>query len=178
MQLAQFLDRKHVILDLQSQERLACLEEILDLIATDGYLRNKVKALEELVEREQLATTGIGGGMAIPHVFSDEARRPLLIMARSQEGVAFESLDGKPAHLIFVAMAPRKDKDLFINILYHLVRFLKVQENFDELMEAKDVAEALAVIAKAKDNLLSEKLKRLVKDEVQPYRVPGTGISG
>jgi mannitol/fructose-specific phosphotransferase system IIA component (Ntr-type) len=91
--------------------------------------------------------------------------------------VAFESLDGKPVHLIFVAMAPRQDKDLFINILYHLVRFLKVQENFDDLMAAQDVPGALEVIARAKDNLLSEKLKRLVKDEVYPHRVPGTGIS-
>jgi len=178
MQLAQFLDQEHVILDIQSQERFACLQEILERIATDGHLRNKVKALDELVEREQLATTAIGGGMAIPHVFTDEARRPLLIMARSQEGVSFESLDGKPVNLIFVALAPRKDKDLFINILYHLVRFLKVQENFNDLMEAKDTPGVLAVIARAKDNLLSEKLKRLVKDEVYPYRVPGTGVSG
>jgi mannitol/fructose-specific phosphotransferase system IIA component (Ntr-type) len=177
MQLAQFLDQEHVILDIQSQERFACLEEILEGVATDGYLRNKVKALDELLEREQLATTAVGGGMAIPHVFSDEARRPLLIMARSQEGVAFESLDGKPVHLICVALAPRKDKDLFINILYHLVRFLKVQENFNELMEAKDTPGVLAVIAKAKDNLLSDKLKRLVKDEMYPHRLPGTGIS-
>lgn len=178
MQLAQFLDQEHVILDIESQERFASLEEVLERVSTDGYLRNKVKALDELLEREQLASTAIGGGMAIPHVFSDEARRPLLIMARSQEGVSFESLDGKPVHLIFAALAPRKDKDLFINILYHLVRFLKVQENFDALMQADDVAGVLAVIARAKDNLLSEKLKRLVKDEVYQYRVPGEGVSG
>ncbi len=177
MQLAQFMDQEHVILDIQSTERFACLGEILEQVATDGYLRNKVQALDELLEREQLATTAVGGGMAIPHVFTDEARRPLLIMARSKQGVSFESLDGKPVHLIFVALAPRKDKDLFINILYHLVRFLKVQENFSDLVEAEDIPGVLAVIARAKDNLLSDKLKRLVKDEVYPYRLPGTGIS-
>ena len=110
-------------------------------------------------------------------MFTDEARRPLMIMARSKEGIAFESLDGKAVNVIFVAMAPRKDKDLFINILYHLVRFLKVKENFQDIMEAKDIDAVLEVIARAKDNLLSEKLKRLVKDEVYPYQVPGTGIS-
>ena len=178
MQLGQFLDKKHVILDIQKLERFDCLEEVLERVATDGYLRNKMKALDELIEREQLASTAIGGGMAIPHVFTEEARRPLMIMARSKEGVAFESLDGKPVHVIFVAMAPRKDKDLFINILYHLVRFLKVKENFQDIMEAKDIDGVLKVIARAKDNLLSEKLKRLVKDEVHPYRVPGTGVSG
>ena len=177
MQLGQFLDKKHVILDIQSPEKFGCLEEILEGVATDGYLRNKVKALDELIEREQLATTAIGGGMAIPHVFTDEARRPLLIMARSLEGVAFESLDGKSVNVIFVALAPRKDKEIFINILYHLVRFLKVKENFQDILEAKDVDAVLEVIARAKDNLLSEKLKRLVKEEVYPYGVPGTGIS-
>ena len=177
MRLAQFLNQEHVILDIQGRERYECLEEILERIATDGYLRNKVKALDELVEREQLASTGIGGGMAIPHVFTDEARRPLLIMARSKEGVEFESLDGRPVHLIFVALAPSKDKDLFINILYHLVSFLKVQENFDDLLAAKDIAGVSEVIARAKDSLLSEKLKRLVKDDVYPHRVPGTGVS-
>jgi mannitol/fructose-specific phosphotransferase system IIA component (Ntr-type) len=172
MQLAQFLNQEHVILDIQNKERFACLKEILEGVATDGWLRNKVKAFEELVEREQLASTAIGDGIAIPHVFTDEARRPLLVMARSKEGVSFESLDGAPVHLIFVAMGPRKDKDLFINILYHLVRFLKVRENFEALMQGQDISEVLAVIARAKDNLLSEKLKTLMKDEVQPYRVP------
>jgi mannitol/fructose-specific phosphotransferase system IIA component (Ntr-type) len=172
MQLAQFLDREHVIVNLHSDERFACLEEILDRVSTDGYLRNKVKALDELVEREQLASTGIGGGIAIPHVFTDETRRPLLIMARSRKGVAFEALDSKPVHLIFVAMASRKDKDLFLNILYYLVRFLKVRENFDALMEAEDVSDVLEVMARAKDNLLAEELKRLVEDEGHPRRVP------
>ena len=177
MQLGQFLDKKQVILDIQSQERFDCLAEILERVATDGYLRTKMKALDEFSERERLATTPIGVGMAIPHLFADEARRPLMIMARSKEGVACESLEGKPVNVIFVAMAPRKDKDLFINMLYHLVRFLKVKENFQDIMEAKDVDAVLEVVARAKDNLLSEKLKRLVKDEIYPYQVPGTGIS-
>ena len=177
MVLAEFLDRKHVLLDVQSQDRFACLEEILGTVATDGHLRNRVRALDELMEREHLATTGIGGGIAIPHVFTDEARRPLLIMARSQQGVAFEALDGKPVHLIFVAVASRRDKDLFINILYHLTRFLKVRENFDALMEAEDVPGVLAVMARAKENLLAEELKRLVRDERQPGRAPQVQMS-
>jgi len=177
MQLAQFIDHGHVILDIENRDRFGCLEEILERVATDGYLRNKMRAFDEIIEREQLATTAIGGGMAIPHVFTDEARRPMLVMARSKEGVHFDSLDGNPVHIIFIAMAPRKDKDLFINILYHLVRFLKVGENFNDLMEAENIEEALEVIARAKDNLLSEKLKRLMKDEVYPYGVAGSGIS-
>jgi hypothetical protein len=53
---------------------------------------------------------------------------------------------------------------------------LKIQENFDDLMAAKDIPGAIEVIARAKDNLLSEKLKRLVKDEVYPHRVPETRV--
>jgi mannitol/fructose-specific phosphotransferase system IIA component (Ntr-type) len=177
MQLAQFLDRHHIILELQSRERFACLEEILDRAAPEGHLRNKVKALDELLEREQLATTGIGGGIAVPHVFTDEARRPLVIMARSREGVDFEALDKKPVHLIFVAMASRKDKDLFINILYYLVKFLKVRANYDALMEGADVPAILEVMARAKENLLAEELKRLVEDEGRPGRIPQVGTS-
>ncbi|MBW1980373.1 MAG: PTS sugar transporter subunit IIA [Deltaproteobacteria bacterium] len=170
MHLAQFLDQGHVILELQQKDRFACLQEIFDKVATDGYLRNKVQALEELCQREQLATTGIGNGIAVPHVFTDEASRPLLIMARSPSGVSFDALDGKPVHLIFVALSPRKEKDLFISLLYHLVRFLKVRQNYEDLLAAKDAAEVMAVMARAKENLMSEKLKRLVRDEVRPYK--------
>jgi mannitol/fructose-specific phosphotransferase system IIA component (Ntr-type) len=177
MQLGHFLDGNHVVLDLASRERFACLEEILETVSIDGWVRNRVKALEDLVEREQLASTGIGDGIAIPHVFTDEVRRPMLIMGRSQQGISFESLDGQPVHLVFVAMGPRADKDLFINILYHLARFLKVRENYDALMQAEDVPDVLGVISRATENLLSDKLKRLVRDEVYPYRIPTAGIS-
>jgi mannitol/fructose-specific phosphotransferase system IIA component (Ntr-type) len=105
-------------------------------IPQNGCLRNRERALEDILEREQLSSTGIGGGFAVPHVFTEEANLPTLVFARSKEGIEFNARDGKPVHLLVLAFAHPKKKNFFIQCLYHVVQFLKDPEMFQQLMEA------------------------------------------
>ncbi|SMC17748.1 Phosphotransferase system mannitol/fructose-specific IIA domain (Ntr-type) [Desulfacinum hydrothermale DSM 13146] len=148
MHLWRFLDDDLVVLDLQARDRMSALREIMEKIPQNGRIRNKEKALRDLLDREALSTTGIGGGFAVPHVLSEEANLPTLLFARSEQGVDFQAKDGQPVHLILVAFANPRKKNFFVQCLYHAVQILKDPEQFQRLMQAATPEEVLSVLGR------------------------------
>jgi mannitol/fructose-specific phosphotransferase system IIA component (Ntr-type) len=148
MHLWRFLNDDLVVLDVQARDRMSALREIMEKIPQNGRIRNKEKALRDLLDRESLSTTGIGGGFAVPHVLTEEANVPTLIFARSEKGVDFQAKDGRPVHLILVAFASPRKKNFFIQCLYHAVQVLKDSEQFRRLMQAATPEEVLSVLGR------------------------------
>lgn len=137
MNLWKFMDEKAIILDVKSRDHLESIKEVMRAIPQNGRLRNKDKALQDILDREKLSSTGIGGGFAVPHVFTEEANLPTLVFARSRQGIQFDARDGKPVHLMILAFASPRKKNFFIQCLYHVVQFLKDPEVFQQLLEAE-----------------------------------------
>jgi mannitol/fructose-specific phosphotransferase system IIA component (Ntr-type) len=106
MNLSALLKPERIILELKSKKKIDILGELLRLIrpATDVDL-----ILPTLLKREELGSTGVGKGIAIPHCRSLVIDKLELAVGRSEKGVNFQSLDKKPSHLIFLIMAPPQD---------------------------------------------------------------------
>jgi nitrogen PTS system EIIA component len=95
--------------------------------------------LEALLEREMLGSTGIGDGIAIPHAkLLGIAKNPLLVFGRSREGVDFNSLDDRTAHLFFLLVSSDADVGAHLQALARISRILKDPEIRTELMNAPD----------------------------------------
>ena len=125
MNLATFLEIKNIVLDIDSQDHMESILEVMGKIPQNGRLRNKQIAIKDLLDREKLSSTGIGGGFAVPHVFTEEANVPTLVFARPKKEIEFESIDRKPVHLMLMAFAHPRKKTFFIQCLYHIVSLLK-----------------------------------------------------
>ncbi len=185
MHLWRFLDEDYVVLDVKSRDRMEALREIVDKIPHNGRIRNKEKALRDLLDREKLSTTGIGGGFAIPHVLTEEANLPTLVFARSTEGVDFQAKDGKPVHIILVAFANPRKKNFFIQCLYHAVQTLKDEEVFQKLLEAETPLEVLSVFGRKEkpvDRSLLEPAVTIPEDDprwkwLDPRQAVGTYLA-
>jgi PTS system nitrogen regulatory IIA component len=106
--------------------------------------------MEVLIERERLGSTGIGDGIAIPHGKMENLDQLLLAFGRSKSGVEFDSLDGKPAYLFFLVVAPDKSAGIHLKALARISRLLKSGAVRKDLMEAKGAPEIFEVI-KAQD---------------------------
>jgi mannitol/fructose-specific phosphotransferase system IIA component (Ntr-type) len=145
MNLTTFFEMENIVLDVESRDHLGSLVEVMNKVPQNGRLRNNEKALRDLLEREKLSSTGIGGGFAVPHVFTEEANLPTLVFARSKKGIKFQSLDKKPVHLLLLAFAHPRKKTFFILCLYHIVRLLKDPEVFKQLMEAEGAEEIVRI---------------------------------
>ena len=95
--------------------------------------------LGALLEREMLGSTGIGDGIAIPHAkLQGIAKNPLLVFGRSRQGIDFNSLDDRNAHLIFLLVSSDADVGAHLQTLAGISRILKDPEIRNELLKAPD----------------------------------------
>jgi PTS system nitrogen regulatory IIA component len=150
MKLTDILGPEQVIAELKARGKRAAMEELCSVLTTVEPKLDLKKLMEVLIERERLGSTGIGDGIAIPHGKLPDLDRLLLSFGRSREGIDFDSLDGKPAHLFFLVVAPENSAGTHLKALARISRLLKSHLVRRELMEAKD-AQAIYEIIQAQD---------------------------
>jgi len=109
-------------------------------------LGNKTKLVLDFVNREKKATTGIGSGVAIPHIRSMQAKEFTIAFARSTEGYDFESLDGQPVHLFFIMAAPPYDDNLYLKAFKSLAEMFQQPAFRQQLMDLKSPGELLRAV--------------------------------
>jgi len=100
-----------------------------------------------LLERERLASTAIGEGVATPHGKLDAVGRLVACVGRAPQGVDFDSMDGRPTHLFFVLVAPENSTGVHLKALARISRLFKDPGFRTRLMQAKDASEMYRVIA-------------------------------
>lgn len=122
------------------------LDELVSLLEISGNVVNRTKLLLDFVNREKKATTGIGKGIAIPHVRSMQAREFTMGFARSSAGYPFNSMDGEPAHFFFVMAAPPYEDDLYLKVFKELSEMMQYEGVRQEIMEMTHPGELLRIV--------------------------------
>jgi PTS system nitrogen regulatory IIA component len=102
-----------------------------------------------LLEREELGSTGIGDGIAIPHGKLPAIKKIIVCFGRSVNGVAFDAVDNRPTHLFFLLIAPEAAAAPYLSSLAELSRFLKNSQTRSRLLLAEDTDEILAIFSEA-----------------------------
>jgi mannitol/fructose-specific phosphotransferase system IIA component (Ntr-type) len=104
------LHEENIIAGLDALSREDALTKIVDALPAWNLKGiEKQKILELLFLREQVGTTAIGHGIALPHCFSPEVNEPIVAFGVSPQGIPYPSLDGRPVHFIFVLILPRSE---------------------------------------------------------------------
>ena len=137
MKIADILSGDLIIPELTSKNKKEVLEELVSVIVKQNKLINKEELIEVLLEREQLGSTGIGDGIAIPHGKLKNIGALLASFGKSIDGVDFDSMDGKPTHLFFLLVAPENSAGIHLKALARISRLLKDSSFKQDLMEAK-----------------------------------------
>lgn len=147
MGLDDLLSPKGVIHDL----RVRCKREALQALAERAEQivgKPAQEIIATLMEREQLGSTGVGDGAAIPHGKIEGLNKITGIFARLETPVNFDSLDDQPVDLIFLLLAPENATAAHLKALARVARLLKDEDSCKALRGA-DSAEALFAIAAA-----------------------------
>ncbi len=149
MTLAELLTPERVIADLQSDEHWPAIAELVDHLVAIGDLPEVQKscALTALKTREEQRSTGIGGGIAIPHSSLPGLQNAVTVFGRSKEGVDFCSLDRAPVHYIVLFMVPADQHTLHLQTLAAIAKTLNSAETRKRLAAAADENEIVAILS-------------------------------
>ncbi len=126
--------------------KTSVLEELTTLFEASGKVVNPRKLFTDLENRERKATTGIGGGIAIPHVRTMQARDFTLCFARSTPGVEFGAIDGQPVHLFFGVVAPPYHDKLYLEVYRQAATIFSDEQRRLEIMAARDAHEIVKIV--------------------------------
>lgn len=147
MSLAEEIPLTRIKIGIEAKTKPEIIRELVQVLADEGVIRDVDGAVEEFLEREAKGSTGIGNGIAIPHVRSSQVDRLEYVFANSREGVDFQSLDGEPVHIIVMMMAPKSSHGTHIKALATISRILNDQTVRLRLANAETPEEVQQILA-------------------------------
>lgn len=145
MELADLLSPDGIIPSLKAKNKKQALQELAELGAVVTRLPER-NILEGLMQRESLGSTGLGGGIAIPHAKFKELDRIHCLVARLETPIEFDALDNEPVDLIFVLLAPEHASGDHLKALARISRLLREPKALDRLRAARDRAGIHAIL--------------------------------
>jgi len=137
VKLSEYLNTSQICLELQSKDKAGVINELAEYIKEAKGMKNFKTYMKDVFKREDVATTGIGGEVAIPHARTDAVDSFVIGFGRSSQGVEFAALDSAPCKLFFMLGTPKDQVPQYLQILAHLTRLLKDNAFCNELLAAK-----------------------------------------
>jgi PTS system nitrogen regulatory IIA component len=153
MKIGDYFNSLDIIPCLASTTKEDALAELTAKLVTHHDTIDRDEVFRVLLERELLGSTGIGGGIAIPHAKLRYRGDPIVVFGRSTTGIAFDALDGKPVNLVFLLLASEHALDLYLKLLARISRLLKDRAFRGRLMDVAG-ADALYDTIREQDNRL------------------------
>lgn len=148
MKITDFLREKAIGVNLEARDKPGVIRELVQLLVRAGEIKpsEEEKIVPVLLAREALGSTGIGQGVGIPHGKSNAVRQLVGSFGISRYGVNFDSLDGEPAHIFFLLIAPEDSAGPHLKALARISRLLKDRYFRESLREAKDEKQVIRII--------------------------------
>ncbi len=139
------LDESCVKLDIAARKKPDIIRELVEVLAAAGKIRDADQVTRQVLEREEMTTTGIGGGIAIPHCLSEAAPETTLAFGRRRKGAKFDAVDKRPVQLFFLMVGPPGAHNEHLRLLSRLARYLHDPGLKDALLTAEDAQKIVSV---------------------------------
>ncbi len=151
MKISELLNPQAIGADLKASSKDAVLTELTEALLAVAPTLRRDEVLQVLQERERLGSTGIGDGVAIPHGKLKGIPELMLAFGRSVSGVDFESMDGQPAHLFFLLIAPEESVGVHLKTLARISKLLKDADVRQKMLDADDAEQIYQLICEREE---------------------------
>ena len=146
MQISDLLSPTDVMIDVRASNKRLLLQEFAAK-AADSLGLHVDQIASCLLKREELGSTGIGRGVAIPHARLPDLQRPHGLLAKLKQPIEFDAIDSQAVDIVFVLLLPAGAENLQLAALALVARTLRPSENLVRLRAARNVSELYSAIA-------------------------------
>jgi PTS system nitrogen regulatory IIA component len=146
MKISDFLSPADVMIDARTPHKRGLLQELARKAATKVSLPADLIAAE-LLKREELGSTGTGGGIAIPHARMARVAKPFGMLLRLKHPIDFDAMDRQPIDLVFLLLLPADAKGDQLGVLASVARRLRSSETLAQLRSARSEAELYSAMS-------------------------------
>lgn len=150
LNIATALTVEHIIPSLRAEDGPGVIAEMLEKLEALGSIPKDSRGLllAGLLEKEHRGSTGIGSGVAIPHIYSSTVSETVYVFGRSAQGVDFQSPDGEPVHFFLLYIVPEDRHMLHLQTLRSVAKNFTSTKLRQQLLTAPDAAHILEVFIK------------------------------
>ncbi len=153
MKLSDFVVREAILPDLKAASKEAAIRAMVVSLSTTGTIKaaDQEGIIAAILKREELGSTGIGKGVAVPHTKHPSVDRLVATVALSRAGVEFSSLDGEDVHILFLLVSPPDRPGDHLRALENISRHLR-NDNFCNFLKQAQTAESVVELLEEADN--------------------------
>ncbi len=143
-----YLSVKNIFINFNANNKHEAISALVDMFSADGSIDNKNDYLASVLEREELGTTGLGEGVAMPHGKCSAVRRMSVAIAKLERPLEFDSIDNKPVNYIFLIASPLNSDTLYIKIMASIIRSVKIYSICDKMNKIHSAADIYDMLVK------------------------------
>ena len=138
MNIAKYIKPETISLDIKCKNKKDVIEKLANLILKGNNIGNlsKSELIEGILKREELGSTGIGEGIALPHIHA-EISDITVAFIRARNKIDFDSLDNHPCQIFFMVIAPKSKNSEYLKLLATISRIMKKEENRQKILNLK-----------------------------------------
>jgi len=151
MKLHALLDDGLILPRLEARDRTGVLREMAARLEARHAPGLDDTLLEKLLKREELGTTAIGKGVAVPHCRAKGLKVPALLLGLSQDGVAFDAVDGKPSHVFFLLVSPEDNPGAGLRLLAAIAGLVRRSRGLSSKLIKAPTPEAIIGVLRAEE---------------------------
>jgi len=154
MKLSEFIDEHVIKIDLEAEEKLEAIEELVDFLISEHELsmRSRDEILTVIFKRESSISTGVGGGVAIPHGTVDCINDIVGAIGLSKKGINFDSFDGGPVNIVLLLLVPKSKFGLHIKTLANIAKTFNSEVVRQKILNAENPDEIIDIIEDAESH--------------------------
>jgi mannitol/fructose-specific phosphotransferase system IIA component (Ntr-type) len=140
--------RKEFIKYLDSSDKYNSIEELARIFNNTDICDDIDGLIAALKEREDIMSTGIGFGIAVPHAKIDSVNKMAFAIGISKKGIDFDSIDGEPVHVIIMVAAGEKQHKKYLKLLSNIMSILKIEKIKEKIINSQSADEIIKIFNK------------------------------
>lgn len=164
MKIQDLLQKNAMILSLNATNKADAISEMVQKLVDTGYVTDYDTFKDGILAREALTTTGLGDGIAMPHSKNAAVKEAVVLFAKKDGGLDYESLDGQPTDLFFMIAAPDGANDTHLAALAELSKYLMKDGFADSLRATSTPDQVLAAFNAAEAATVEEAVAAINND--------------